>query len=259
MWLLELPGHSLRALAASIAGWLDRLGEVHVYITVPVVLFMGLYWLAALGFACADRYLEWRGRLALHKHQSHLFGESFRFDWHKYGRTAWFSLRNQFVVSIPLSVLMYPLWLWRGVGYDAPFPSLWTMLWQVAVVIFVQEAGFFLVHRWLHRPALYKRIHRRHHDWISPVAVGAHSAHPFEHFLANSVPFLLGPFLVGLHWQLFLLWFAVATLTVVRAHSGYRWPVLGSPDHDRHHQMFTVNFGIMLWFDRWLGTVFRGR
>lgn len=256
---VSLAVEGILAIPLRLALAFDSLPAFHVYVTAPMSLFMGLYWILSLLYAGADFILEKFGRLARFKRQEHLFQRpDFRFDRRLYVRTALGALRNQLTVSLSLSILMMPLWNWRGVSYGAPFPSLWTIAWQLPVVVLVQEVGFYYAHRLLHRPFWYKKVHYLHHTWASPVACAAHYAHPLEHLLANSLPFLAGPLLVGLHWQLFLAWFALGTVVVVRSHSGYRWGFLGSADHDRHHRSFLYNYGIMMWWDYLHGTIWHG-
>ncbi len=241
-----------------VAAFLDGLHPFHAYVTTPMVLFWGFYWSLAAVYAFLDFHLASSGRLGNLKRQSDRFAsDSFRYDPRAYARTALGSFRNQLIVSLPLSILMMPLWQWRGVTYRAPFPDLWTATWQLAVVILVQEVGFYYAHRFLHRPYWFRKIHYMHHRWKSPIACSAHYAHPLEHLVANSLPFLAGPLLVGLHFQLFLVWFALGTIVVVRSHSGYAGH-LGSEEHDRHHQSFACNYGIMMWWDRLHRTQWKG-
>lgn len=41
------------------------------------------------------------------------------------------ALKNQFLVSLPLNVLMYPLCQWRGCSMTLPLPSFQEFLWDV--------------------------------------------------------------------------------------------------------------------------------
>ena len=50
---------------------------------------------------------------------------------------------------------------------------------------------FRYYYRLLHHPRFYKRIHKLHHKWISPVSICAVDCHPFEYFLSNMLPLVM--------------------------------------------------------------------
>lgn len=238
---------------ANLARMLEALPGFHRYVTVPVGAYMAVYWLMSGLYALLDVALARGGSLAKFKHQPHAIAKhQGQVDWSKAATSAAGALRNQLLVTIPFAAVIAPLWAWRGSPTSASeLPTLSTFVWQFAVVLLVQEACFYYVHRLLHGARLYRRIHRHHHVWRAPVGCAAHDTHPLEHALANMVPFVAGPLLVGMHWAIVVLWFAGAAATVVSSHSGYRWPVIGSKSHDQHHQWLTLNFGVLGLLD-WL-------
>jgi hypothetical protein len=90
--------------------------------------------------------------------------------------------------------------------------------------------------RVLHNGYLYRFIHKRHHEWIAPIAVTAMYCHPIESIFSNMVPIFLGVFIMGSHVATAWLWFSLAILFTLNAHSGYHLPFLPSPEfHDFHH------------------------
>lgn len=93
-----------------------------------------------------------------------------------------------------------------------------------------------LCYRFLHSRYLYRFIHKRHHEWTAPIAVTAMYCHPIESIFSNMLPIFLGVFIMGSHVATAWLWFSLAILSTLNAHSGYHLPFLPSPEfHDFHH------------------------
>ncbi|KAF8788948.1 Fatty acid hydroxylase domain-containing [Argiope bruennichi] len=114
---------------------------------------------------------------------------------------------------------------------------------------------FTMFGRLLHHPRIYKYIHKRHHEWTSPIAITAIYCHPIEHIFSNLLPPLLGPLILGSHTATSWLWFSIAILSTLNAHSGFHFPFFPSPEaHDFHHLKFNQNFGVLGVLDRLHGT-----
>nr|CAD7398296.1 unnamed protein product [Timema poppensis] len=164
-------------------------------------------------------------------------------------------LFNQVVVGLPVSFLSYRLMEWRGFPPIRELPTFHWVLAEMAVHILMEEIGFYYSHRLLHSRYLYRFIHKRHHEWTSPIAVTAVYCHPVEHVFSNMVPPLLGLFIMGSHVATAWLWFSLAILSTLNAHSGYHLPFFPSPEaHDFHHLKFNQCFGVLGVLDRIHGT-----
>uniref|UniRef100_A0A1L8DYC4 Putative c-4 sterol methyl oxidase n=1 Tax=Nyssomyia neivai TaxID=330878 RepID=A0A1L8DYC4_9DIPT len=164
-------------------------------------------------------------------------------------------LFNQFVVGIPMSMAGYKLMTYRGLVPLRELPTFHWVLLELAVCILIEELGFYYSHRFLHNKYLYKYIHKQHHEWTAPISVTAVYCHPLEHFFSNLLPPFLGVFIMGSHVATAWLWFFLAILSTLNAHSGYHLPFFPSSEaHDFHHLKFTNCFGILGVLDRLHGT-----
>eukprot|EP00605_Chrysophyceae_sp_TOSAG23-4_P000880 GSChrysophyteH1.ASY1.ANO1.971.1 assembled CDS len=122
-----------------------------------------------------------------------------------------------------------------------------TLGWQLLVSLAINDTGFYWSHRALHIPYLYKNIHKQHHQFKQPIAQASEWAHPIEDLFGNIGPTLAGPFLLGSHVYVMLLWLFLRLWKTLDAHSGYSLPfplsvwhglpgLLGSDMHDFHHE-----------------------
>ncbi len=163
------------------------------------------------------------------------------------------------------------LWLWQA-GYTALYSSLasgrdywWLFAGPVAFML-SQETYYYWIHRWMHRPGIYERVHKWHHESIETTAWTAFSFHPIEAVLqAAFLP--LAAMLIPMHVYAFLTLLSVMTLSATINHAGVevfpsswaRLPILrgliGATHHDVHHKRARFNFGLYFTFwDEWMGT-----
>ncbi|CRK91231.1 CLUMA_CG004912, isoform A [Clunio marinus] len=162
---------------------------------------------------------------------------------------------NQIFIGIPFAILSFYLMKLRGIPEMRKLPTFHGILFDIIVCIFVEEFGFYYSHRLMHSKRIYKHIHKQHHLWQSPVAVTAIYAHPIEHIFSNMLPPFLGVLICGSHITTAWLWFSMALLSTLNAHSGYHFPFFPSPEaHDFHHLKFNTNYGMLGFLDRIHGT-----
>ncbi|XP_071452437.1 fatty acid hydroxylase domain-containing protein 2 isoform X2 [Hetaerina americana] len=169
-------------------------------------------------------------------------------------------LFNQIIVGLPFAYASLNLLKWRGLQPIRELPTFHWVLFEMAILILVEEIGFYYSHRFLHNRYLYKVIHKKHHEWTAPIAVTAVYCHPIEHVFSNLLPPFLGVFIMGSHVATAWLWFSLAILSTLNAHSGYHLPFMPSPEaHDFHHLKFNQCYGVLGLMDRLHGTdsVFR--
>jgi len=141
---------------------------------------------------------------------------------------------------------------------------IWFISWLVLIPVW-SAFHFYWVHRLLHVPFLYKRVHSLHHRNVSIGPWSGFSMHPVEHFIYLTT--------LCIHWivashPIHLIFHVIyqgpgAAMT----HTGYenllikdkRRLALRTFYHQLHHRYYECNYGNqeMPW-DRWFGTFHDG-
>jgi methylsterol monooxygenase len=147
----------------------------------------------------------------------------------------------------------------RGVRVDGPLPPYSERAWMLVAHLLVNEFLFFYAHWALHQGELYKRIHKKHHEFTAPFALAAVHAHPIELVVADLIPFTAGFLVFRPHIFFVYMWIFAACLGTQTHHSGYRFPWIADFDHqpdfhDFHHCRFSCNYGNIGWLDALHGT-----
>lgn len=156
--------------------------------------------------------------------------------------------------AIPVMVLLtLPFFLLELKGFSRLYFDIndstggWSaLIWQVPKFILFTDCGIYYIHRWLHWPAVYKRLHKPHHKWIVCTPFASHAFHPVDGW-AQSVPYHLYPLLFPLHKVLYLGLFTFVNFWTVMIHDGNYMsndPVVnGTACHTVHHLYFNYNYG----------------
>ena len=151
--------------------------------------------------------------------------------------------------------------------HAGPLPAWWTIALQLLFFIYLDDFLYYWMHRTMHGPWLYKRVHGWHHRIVTPWAITGHYMHPVEYLLTGAVA-LVGPLLVGAHVVTVWLWFAFRQWEAAEGHCGYDFPWTpthalpfndGAIHHDVHHARVRGNYaGFLTHCDRLFGTFARG-
>jgi lathosterol oxidase len=162
------------------------------------------------------------------------------------------------------------LWLWQH-GYTRVYLSLkdypaWWLPLSLLISLFIHETYYYWLHRWMHRPAVFKLVHKVHHDSNITSPWTAFSFHPLEGLLqALFLPLLM--LVLPMHLYIVLIQLTIMTLSSVINHLDIEvYPkgvagrvmgrlLIGATHHSLHHKQFRYNYGLYFTFwDKWKGT-----
>jgi lathosterol oxidase len=139
---------------------------------------------------------------------------------------------------------------------------LWYFCLSTVILLLLYETYYYWLHRWMHLPAVFRVVHKVHHQSIHSTVFTSFSFHPIEAIL-QSLFFPIVIFLIPLHYAVLIIVLTLMTLSAVINHSGIEIfhnrfilkNFIGSTHHHLHHTQFQTNFGLYFtWWDKWMKT-----
>ena len=178
------------------------------------------------------------------------------------------SLAAAAIYGVPAGIIA---WGWQSHGWtriytDVHAMPLWYLPVSVLLYLALHDTWFYWTHRWMHRPAVFRRIHAIHHASRPPTAWAAMNFHPVEAAVVGLfVPAMV--FFIPIHVAMLGVVLLVMTVMGVTNHMGWemfpaglvhstagKWVITAS-HHHRHHEQYRCNYGLYfrVW-DRLCGT-----
>ncbi len=179
-------------------------------------------------------------------------------------RQYYVELKWSVVTSLIFAVVSaFAIVIWQK-GYTKVYVSLSDYGWiylpvSLALYMLLHETYYYFLHRWMHRPAVFKLIHKTHHASKTTSAWTAFSFHPIEGFLqAIILPITI--LLIPIHIYVLLLLLVIMTFSSAINHLEIeiypawfqnnflgKW-IIGATHHSLHHKQFKYNFGLYFTF-----------
>jgi len=180
------------------------------------------------------------------------------------------SLASAAIYGVPAGIVG-ALWHERGATliYDGmPHGVLGWLALPVSALafLFAHDTWFYWSHRWMHRPAVFARVHAVHHQSRPPTAWAAMSFHWTEALTgAVIVPLLV--FVIPIHVAALMAVLTIMTWNGVTNHMGWEiyprswvagaWGrvLITASHHHLHHRHYRCNYGLYFRFwDQVCGT-----
>ncbi|KAF2086958.1 C-5 sterol desaturase [Saccharata proteae CBS 121410] len=151
-----------------------------------------------------------------------------------------------------MAVFTAPFFVLEVRGYSKMYdnlsdgPGLWYDILQFPFFVCFTDFLIYWIHRGLHHPIMYKKLHKPHHKWIMPSPYASHAFHPLDGW-AQSVPYHIFPFIFPLQKFAYIILFTFINIWTVMIHDGEyvaNSPIInGAACHTMHHLYFNYNYG----------------
>ncbi|XP_045032888.1 fatty acid hydroxylase domain-containing protein 2 [Daphnia magna] len=242
-----LVGMALNSYWKSILNFFGN-NDYYLYVWGCILCIQVPFWSVGGMFMFMD-YFNWPKWTRKYKIQP---GINEPIDLNKLIETVKVVLINQWAIANPLLLVSYLL---KKMTNTMPgiyeLPTLERFLIEMTVLFIVDEIALYYVHRIMHHPKLYARVHKKHHEWHAPIAISVVYTTKIENLMITAGT-ALGPFLMNPHLITLYVWYTLVHLRGLKNHCGYHFPWLPTPeDHDYHHMMSNACFGRTLALD-WL-------
>jgi lathosterol oxidase len=137
--------------------------------------------------------------------------------------------------------------------------GLWYLPVSFVVMSILHDFYFYITHRWLHLPRVYRKFHSLHHQSLTPSPWASFSFHPVEGFIqALALPLIV--LFLPVHPTVLLAYLTFMTVSAIINHLGFevlppnrfgkflgRWLITGT-HHAQHHRYFRTNYGLFFTF-----------
>jgi sterol desaturase/sphingolipid hydroxylase (fatty acid hydroxylase superfamily) len=272
-----LPGYflpwNLLFAASAVAYW---------YLVVPDVAVMktiGWGWVLRLFVVNCVAVFVFYGavelRLYIRRAQENRFKYNAKFPGDRQNNAFLFNSQNTdgmirgFGTGVPIWTAYEVIVLWLFANGSVPWLTfaghpLYLAILALLVPV-IHEFHFFCIHRLIHWPPLYRRVHRVHHNAVNPSPWSSLAMHPVEHALYFSTVFV--HVIIPSNPIIALYQLHFAGFGAIPGHIGFDKIELGvgvaidshAYTHYLHHKYFEVNYGDgLIPLDKLFGTWHNG-
>jgi lathosterol oxidase len=184
-----------------------------------------------------------------------------------YKRDIGYSLISVSIFATVSLVIFFYLISYTNIYFNFSEHSVGYYIFSWIWMLFIHDTYFYWMHRMMHHPKLYRKVHLIHHKSTNPSPWTAYAFHPLEGFLEALIAPIIA-FTLPVHISAFGFFFLFQIIYNVYGHLGFelypkgfhktfvgRW-INTSVSHNLHHKRFNGNYGLyFLFWDRIMGTI----
>ncbi len=178
----------------------------------------------------------------------------------QFKKEVWWSMATSLLFSVAGAITVV---LWQK-GYTKVYTDLhlygwWYIPLSLCLFMLMHETYYYWLHRWMHKPVIFKLVHKVHHDSNITSPFTAFSFHPLEGLLqAIFLPVMLMIF--PMHYYVVIIQLTIMTISSVINHLDIeiypkkfnknfigKW-IIGATHHSLHHKQFKYNYGLYFTF-----------
>ena len=154
-------------------------------------------------------------------------------------------VKNVIISPIPFGVIAVHL-----VNLDPLYTTRFNItdcIFELVLTAIITEILFYIFHRIVHIPFLYKRFHKLHHSVTIPVSVATLYVDQWDMLFSNSIPLVFPVFFICSTTITAKIWFIFILTESILSHAGYKYL---SEAHNKHHTNTNINYGNNLFMDK---------
>lgn len=254
VWAFATP--PLADMADLSFGWMFFILARNLVLTL---VFFGAFHLRLYTQKAQETRFKYNGRWPDAKNPAFLFGNQTKDN-----------LFWTFASGVPIwSAIEIGLWWLAANGHLTLIAFDTNPVWFIVLFVLIpvwRDIHFYVVHRLIHWPPLYRTVHSLHHNNVNPGPWSGLAMHPVEHalYFSTALIFLIVPF----HPLHLLFTLVHAGLAPAPGHAGFDRLEVGADKsmdlavghgHYLHHKFFECNYADgPLPVDKWFGTFHDG-
>jgi len=148
-------------------------------------------------------------------------------------------VRKELLRQTIANILIFPILIYYSFswfiphGYiisNAKIPNICSFVCVHLFSVISQDFSFYWGHRILHTPYLYRKFHKKHHEFNHTRGVATLHATITENIFSNLLPTFIGPMFWafafdGIHIAALCWWVGFKIVAAIENHSGFYWPI----------------------------------
>jgi fatty acid hydroxylase domain-containing protein 2 len=147
------------------------------------------------------------------------------------------------IISFTVFIL-YNLYTNKGLLIYSSSLSLLTLECSLFFILF--DIIFYIGHRIIHFPILYKYIHKTHHNINANIAISGYYMGVIDYFIEFMFPLYISSYILNTNILVLFICSTIGQINGLISHSAYDFPFLPyKKDHLYHHLELHCNYGVI--------------